>query len=60
MSTFSFSRERNRRDNPAVDSRGRSCFKGLTAGVTYVMQICAVGGTTGQSEWSDPVSHMAM
>jgi hypothetical protein len=25
-----------------------------------VMQLCAVVGTTGQSDWTDPVSHMAM
>ena len=35
-------------------------FKGLTAGATYVMQLCAVGGSTGQSDWSEPVSKMAI
>lgn len=35
-------------------------FKGLTAGATYVMQLCAIGGRTGQSDWSEPVSKMAM
>ena len=35
-------------------------FKGLTAGATYVMQLCAVGGSTGQSDWSEPVSKMSM
>lgn len=35
-------------------------FNGLTAGTTYTIQIRALGGLTGQSDWSDPVSHMAM
>jgi hypothetical protein len=34
-------------------------FKGLTAGVTYVLELCAIGGSTGQSDWSNPVSKMA-
>jgi len=33
---------------------------GLTPGTTYTVQACALGGTTGQSDWSDPVSHMCM
>jgi hypothetical protein len=35
-------------------------FKGLTAGTTYVMQLCGLGGLTGQSDWSEPVSKMAL
>jgi hypothetical protein len=35
-------------------------FRGLVAGVTYVMELCAVGGSTGKSDWSEPVSKMAM
>ena len=35
-------------------------FAGLTKGVTYVFQVCAVGGSTGQSDWSDPVEKMAV
>jgi hypothetical protein len=35
-------------------------FDGLTAGVTYVMQLCAIGGSTGKSDWSELVSKMAM
>jgi len=31
----------------------------LTPGATYEVQVRAVGGTTGYSDWSDPVSHMA-
>ena len=34
-------------------------FKGLTAGLTYVFQLCAIGGSTGQSDWSEPGSGMA-
>ena len=35
-------------------------FKGLTPGKTYTVQVRALGGSTGQSDWSDPSSHMAM
>jgi hypothetical protein len=40
----------------------RRCYniKGLTAGVLYTLQLCAIGGSTGAGDWSDPVSHMAM
>lgn len=33
---------------------------GLVPGVTYVFQVRAVGGTTGYSDWSNPVSRMCM
>jgi len=33
---------------------------GLTPGVVYTLQGQAVGGSTGFSDWSDPVSHMCM
>ncbi len=32
---------------------------GWIPGTTYTVQIRAVGGTTGHSDWSDPISHMA-
>ena len=32
----------------------------LTPGSTYQFQVRALGGSTGQSDWSDPVSHMSM
>ncbi|MEO7297788.1 MAG: fibronectin type III domain-containing protein [Verrucomicrobiota bacterium] len=32
----------------------------LTPGTMYNVQARAVGGSTGYSDWSDPVSHMAM
>jgi hypothetical protein len=35
-------------------------FEGLTPGTTYTAQVRALGGLTGQSDWSDPSSHMAM
>jgi Fibronectin type III domain len=38
----------------------RIVLTGLTPGQTYTVQIRAVGGSTGYSDWSDPVSHMAM
>jgi hypothetical protein len=34
-------------------------FNGLTPGKTYTIQVRALGGATGQSDWSDPSSHMA-
>ncbi|HZL79489.1 MAG TPA: fibronectin type III domain-containing protein [Candidatus Limnocylindrales bacterium] len=33
---------------------------GLLPGTSYTLQGRAVGGSTGFSDWSDPVSHMAM
>jgi hypothetical protein len=35
-------------------------FDGLTPGKVYTAQVRALGGSTGQSDWSDPSSHMAM
>ena len=35
-------------------------FDGLTRGKDYTAQVRAPGGATGQSDWSDPSSHMAM
>jgi Fibronectin type III domain len=32
----------------------------LTPGTTYNVHVRAIGGSTGYSDWSDPVSHMAM
>jgi hypothetical protein len=34
-------------------------FTDLTPGTVYTTQLCAVGGSTGMGDWSDPVSHMA-
>ena len=35
-------------------------FDGLARGTDYTVQVRALGGSTGQSDWSDPSSHMAM
>ncbi len=35
-------------------------FAGLKAGVTYVFELCAVGGSTGQSDWTEPFTKMAI
>lgn len=34
-------------------------FEGLTAGVSYVVELMAIGGSTGQSDWSAPGEGMA-
>lgn len=33
---------------------------GLTPGGMYTFQVRAIGGSTGYSDWSDPVSHMSL
>lgn len=38
----------------------RIIFSGLTRGKDYTAQVRALGGSTGESDWSDPSSHMAM
>jgi len=43
----------------ASDSR-RIVFDGLTPGTIYTVQVRALGGSTGQSDWSDPSSHMSI
>lgn len=35
-------------------------FSGLTLGAVYTIEVRALGGMIGQSDWSDPVSHIAM
>ena len=35
-------------------------FDGLTPGAVYTIEIRALGGSTGQTDWSDPVSHRVM
>ena len=34
-------------------------FGGLVAGTTYIMQLIGIGGSTGQSDWSEPVTKVA-
>jgi len=38
----------------------RIVLQNLTPGTTYNIQARAIGGSTGSSDWSDPVSHMAL
>ncbi len=47
---------------PSVFSRDsrRIVFDGLTRGTDYTIQVRALGGATGQSDWSDASSHMSM
>lgn len=35
-------------------------FESLTPGQNYTVQVRALGGSTGQSDWSDPSTHMCM
>jgi hypothetical protein len=42
-----------------TDSRAMD-INGLTGGVTYIVQVRAIGGTTHYSDWSDGFSHMSM
>jgi hypothetical protein len=46
---------------PTVDSTQsrRVMLPNLTPGTTYTVQARAVGGSTGYSDWSDSVLHMA-
>ncbi len=44
----------------AITTKARNVILGgFTPGATYDLQGRGVGGTTGYSDWSDPVSHMA-
>jgi hypothetical protein len=38
----------------------RVLLTNLTPGTSYTLQFRAIGGSTGYSDWSDPVAHMAM
>ncbi len=40
-------------------SSRRMRLTNLTPGTVYTIQVRAIGGSTGYSDWSDPVSHMA-
>ena len=43
-----------------VFTQSRVVIKDVMPGTTYTLQARAIGGSTGYSDWSDPVSHMAM
>jgi hypothetical protein len=47
---------------PTVESTAarRILMPNLTPGTVYTLQCRALGGATGYSDWSDPVSHMAL
>lgn len=51
--------ERTERSLFAAISR-KLIFAGLTARISYTLQLCAIGGSTGKSDWRDPVSKMSM
>ena len=42
------------------ESSRKIMFDGLIAGTTYIMQLCGLGGSTGQSDWSEPVTKIAV
>ena len=42
-----------------ANSRG-IVVTGLTPGTNYTFRVRAMGGSTGQSDWSNPVSHMSL
>ncbi|HET7625016.1 MAG TPA: fibronectin type III domain-containing protein, partial [Verrucomicrobiae bacterium] len=43
-----------------IFTQSRMTLQNLTPGTTYTVQARAIGGSTGSSEWSDPVSHMSL
>ena len=44
-----------------ISTKSRSIvMSGLTPGQVYSVQVRAIGGSTGYSDWSDPSSHMVM
>ena len=48
-------------ENAGVFTKSRRVLlEDLTPGKTYTIQARAVGGKTGYSDWSDPVSHMSL
>jgi len=46
--------------NLSFASSRKIVFGGLKAGVTYVVQLMAIGGSNGQSDWSEPATKMAL
>lgn len=45
---------------PVISTQSRNItLPGLTPGTIYDVQVCAVGGSTGSSDWSNPQSRMA-
>ena len=47
--------------NAGLNSNSRAlALNGLTPGTSYIVQVRAVGGSTGYSDWSDATSHMSL
>ena len=44
----------------SFESSRKILFGGLKAGILYIFQLCAIGGSTGKSDWSEPVTKMAV
>jgi hypothetical protein len=44
---------------PPSNGARRMALQPVIPGTTYLVEICALGGSTGQSPWSNPVSIMA-
>ncbi len=42
--------DRDSRPTLSFQSSRKILFQGLTAGVTYVMELCAIGGRNGKSD----------
>ena len=47
---------------PAISFAGsrKILFDGLVSGTKYIIQLCAVGGSTGQSDWAETGPNMAL
>ena len=47
--------------NGGLNSNSRGlALNGLTPGMSYIMQVRAIGGSTGYSDWSPTTSHMSL
>jgi hypothetical protein len=49
-----------RRPNAIFTQARKITLPGLTPGQVYSVQSRAIGGSTGYSDWSDPISHMVI
>ena len=43
-----------------ITSSRALALNGLTPGTSYIVQVRAIGGSTGYSDWSDATSHMSL
>jgi hypothetical protein len=44
----------------SFSSSRKILFEALTAGLSYILQIRSIGGSNGSSDWSNPITKMAM